>query len=203
MEEDYLEYNRDQFRFPRGFFNREKLRVVHEEISKLPKGSLVLDAGCGGGLISKDLMKDYAVFGVDANPNAIEFCKKTYSEGRYTLANIEETLPFVDNFFDGAIFVETIEHLPDPDRAVKELKRVLKENGVLVITTPNYDSLKWKLAERLWYPVFGGSCKPWRDDVHPSKFGKKKLEYITMRYFNSVSIGTFNFGMWLLAACRK
>lgn len=203
MEENYLEYNINQFKFPRGIFNNQKRRLIHKFIKKLPGGASVMDVGCGSGLISKDLINDYIVYGVDGNPHAIEYCKKNHSRGHYFLVDIENTLPFEDYFFDGIIFSETIEHLINPNKTVEELKRVLKKNGVLVITTPNYDSLKWLLMERLWYPIFGGTCKPWRDDIHPSKFGKKKLHNISEKYFKSVSISTFNSGMWLLAVCYK
>ncbi len=55
------------------------------------------------------------------------------------LNNIEnDRFPFSDNVFDLVIFAEIIEHLlNDPCRVMREIKRVLKPNGTLILTTPN------------------------------------------------------------------
>jgi ubiquinone/menaquinone biosynthesis C-methylase UbiE len=52
-------------------------------------------------------------------------------------------LPFKDSEFGGILCFETIEHMPDPAQFLKELSRILKKNGELILTTPN----------RLWQPI--------------------------------------------------
>ena len=204
MEEaNYLEYSANQFKFPRSIFNSNKKRIVDKAIFLLKSNAKVLDAGCGSGLISCHLSKSYEVFGIDGNPDAINFCKKRYPENKYYLMDLEKRLKFKSNYFDSILFIETIEHLVYPDIALKELKRVLKKDGGFIITTPNYSSLKWRIAEKIWYPIFGGECQPESGDVHPSKFTERKLIDIIKKHFENFHTGTFNFGMWLFAICYK
>ena len=56
----------------------------------------------------------------------------------FTPADMNAPLPFGDGTFDTVISCETIEHVPDPYRAVRELARVLRPGGRLFLTTPNY-----------------------------------------------------------------
>jgi SAM-dependent methyltransferase len=48
-----------------------------------------------------------------------------------------ERLPLRDDAFDSVVSIETIEHVPDPERFLDELRRVLRPGGLLVLTTPN------------------------------------------------------------------
>jgi len=84
----------------------------------------------------------YSVTGLDLNPNrAKEFIEK------YNLTVIKcdienEKIPFEDNKFDFIIFNEIFEHLRiNPIFALKELNRVLKSNGIMMLTTPNLYSI--------------------------------------------------------------
>ena len=52
------------------------------------------------------------------------------------------SLPYDDNFFDAITFTEVIEHLEDHRKILKEINRVLKKDGVLIVTTPNILNLK-------------------------------------------------------------
>lgn len=65
-------------------------------------------------------------------------------EFHFENVNIEQdTFPYPDNFFDVVLFCEVIEHLLiDPIHAIREIKRVLKENGILILSTPNVARLE-------------------------------------------------------------
>jgi SAM-dependent methyltransferase len=66
-------------------------------------------------------------------------------------------LPYDDNFFDAITFTEVIEHLEDHRKILKEINRVLKKDGVLVITTPNILNMKSRIRFLLvgFYNLFG------------------------------------------------
>jgi SAM-dependent methyltransferase len=104
-------------------------------------GRDVLDAGCGVGYGSAYLAATARrVVGVDVDAEAI-----AYARERYAAANVEfvqadvTTLPFDDAAFDVACSFEAIEHVAEPERLVAELRRVLREDGVCVLSTPRVD----------------------------------------------------------------
>lgn len=104
------------------------------------KGKRVLDAACGEGYGSQ-LMHDWgaaSIVGVDISDVAIEKAKKLFSNQhvKYLVHDVE-TLPFPDNSFDVVVSLETVEHLSNPEKFLKELHRVLKENGTAIISCPN------------------------------------------------------------------
>ena len=104
------------------------------------KGATVLDAACGEGYGSY-LMKSWGaknVEGIDISSDAIAFAKNQFkSEGlQYSLHTVE-ILPFEDNYFDLVVSLETMEHLENPELFLKEIKRVVKPDGVVILSCPN------------------------------------------------------------------
>ena len=100
----------------------------------------VLDYGCGRGY-GAALVSNYAdtIIGVDINKEVINYCNKTHSALNLSFEKIDPNylLPFEDKFFDVIVSFQVIEHIPEVQRYLFELKRVLKDGGVLFITTPN------------------------------------------------------------------
>lgn len=96
----------------------------------------ILDVGCGSGLLTQLLMgRGYDTIGIDISEKAIEKCREkgllSYQQ------DLSEELLFEDEVFDCVLMSEVIEHLVDPYFALREIHRVLKKKGILVITTPN------------------------------------------------------------------
>ncbi len=101
----------------------------------------VLDAGCGVGYGSELLSAAGAaqVTGVDISATAVEQSRKRGTENvSFHVADIAE-LPFADGSFDVVVCFETIEHVPDQDLVLDELRRVLAPGGLLAISSPNRD----------------------------------------------------------------
>ena len=109
------------------------------------KGKKVLDVASGTGYGSQ-LLAGYAksVTGVDYSPEAIEYSKKHYPAKNldYLVGNAEELVQIGDNSFDVVVSMETIEHLNHPEKFVQQVKRVLKDNGIFVVSTPNDDEYR-------------------------------------------------------------
>lgn len=116
--------------------------TVNQVISRLPNKGKVLDVGCFNGFVLDKIMDrklNLSLYGVDASLECVKFCK---SKGHNVLqADLEKTLPYDDGHFDVIIGLEVIEHLADTDFFIKELKRILKDNGKIILTTPNALSL--------------------------------------------------------------
>lgn len=103
---------------------------------------IVLDAACGVGFGTFMLSeKAGKIFGIDVSQEAIEYAKKNYLNKNieYKVMDVEK-LFFKDNFFDLVISFETIEHIKNPEIFLAEIKRVLKKDGILIISTPNKDT---------------------------------------------------------------
>jgi len=100
----------------------------------------VLDAACGTGYGSY-LLKSWGadiVYGLDTDINAIKNAKHIFKESNlfFQTCNIEQ-LPFNDNEFDVVVSLETIEHLDNLEGFLQEIKRVLKPDGVVILSYPN------------------------------------------------------------------
>lgn len=103
----------------------------------------VLDAGCGTGEFTEYLCElGFNAFGVDLSTSALSKARKRSLSDRYVEASLHNSLPFADNSFDAIWFSEVIEHILDVHSCVAELNRLLKTNGVLIITTPYHGLIK-------------------------------------------------------------
>ena len=101
------------------------------------KSKNFLEVGCGMGYFSNLATKAGAkVTGVDVGPKLIAICKSKNKKAKFMVASAS-SLPFKDSSFDILLSTEVIEHVENQNKAIKEMARVLKRNGILVITTPN------------------------------------------------------------------
>lgn len=96
---------------------------------------LILDVGCGAGIFI-NYCKYHGKFavGVDVDRKQL-FLAANRDRGFYVLADAHY-LPLRDSSADGAFFSHVIEHLNDPFPVLKEIRRVLKNRGVLIVITP-------------------------------------------------------------------
>lgn len=109
------------------------------------RGRLVLDAGCGTGRATAVLAARGArVVALDLGLNLTAYTKARYPCRPVTGSLLE--LPFGGETFDVVLSSEAIEHTPDPALCVRELSRVLKAGGHLVLSTPNW---LWQLPTRI------------------------------------------------------
>lgn len=103
---------------------------------------VVLDAACGEGYGSDILARDAAkVYGIDISEESIIHAKNKYDNKRisYQVASVCE-LPFDTDSFDVVVSFETLEHIDEASQLqfLQEIQRVLKKDGILVISTPNH-----------------------------------------------------------------
>jgi ubiquinone/menaquinone biosynthesis C-methylase UbiE len=199
---DIAQNSANKYKFPKKKYNEDIKFFFSNNICKLRKGANILDAGCDNGYLSGPFTADYKITGVDLNSAAIYKCREKYPHARYEISDLL-ALPFNDNQFDAIIFNMVIEHIRDVDKALAELKRVLKEGGVMALTTPNYASIPWCVIETIWFRIFEQGFKPFLEDVHPSKFKPGTLQNCLERHFNNISLEKITFGFTLTAVVSK
>jgi len=108
-------------------------------------GSRLLEIGSGLGHLVGQLDGRFRTVAVDINHWALVRSRPVAPQTPLNVASAE-TLPFDDGAFGVVIIKHVVEHLPHPERAIAELGRVLAPGGVLILATPNLDSLlkPWK-----------------------------------------------------------
>jgi ubiquinone/menaquinone biosynthesis C-methylase UbiE len=117
-----------------GYFVQSGLRFL--------PGERILDAGCGDGSILFALKKHFDILLIGADFSEVALAnadKNSIRNGTSIETHKADTrnLPFLENSIDKIFSLGVVEHLDDPEVAVKELARCLKPNGVLVLMTPN------------------------------------------------------------------
>lgn len=159
--------------------NRKKDEIYYEHIQRYHFAKdfsidrEVLDIACGSGYGSYFLAKtgSRSVKGVDISKEAIHYCKRRYRCNNLAFSVMDATkLQFPACTFDTVISFETIEHIKDCNLFLAELKRVLKPNGVIVISTPNKEV----------YGRLGGDAHKF----HVKEFYLDEFKELISRYFN-------------------
>jgi SAM-dependent methyltransferase len=178
----------------------------------LNKGK-VLDLGCGDGDYSRRL-KDLGFEVIASGVNEKRFRYKEEIDFKY--CDITQRLPFPDDCFDYVLLMEVIEHLRNPYAVIPEIRRIIKKNGFLIISTPNILNLKSRFRF-----LFEGAYEYFREppldqvknpkevifNLHLFPYRYQELEYLLSACWFSIS-GIFSsvyegYGLWFLLPVIK
>lgn len=143
-------------------------------------GESVLDLACGNGDSSIQIAKitQTVVHGLDISKVAvIEANKKGV---KAIVGNVENTFPFDKESFDTVFWGDNIEHIFFPNKAIKEIYRVLKPHGRLILSTPNMGYWRYRIS----YLING--------KIPDTEFnGKPPWEWSHIRFFNNQILKEF------------
>jgi SAM-dependent methyltransferase len=167
-----------------------KIGILKKELSALREDEVVIDLGSGAGAIPSKLERNMIC--VDNNVALAKVCK---GKGLTAVtADLDKPLPFQDGQVSAAILIDVIEHVKNPDALIKELKRVLKDDGKLLIFTPAYDSIPWLIAEQVHHALTG------KKSDHISPMTRESLEFLLSENFKNYRVWRINFLLGLAAA---
>jgi len=123
------------------YYRSTKRLVLYLLKDYLKKNSKILDAGCGTGYLSEELSKLAQVFAIDIAPIAVNLVRK---RGIKALKGSVERIPFADRKFDIVVCIDVLYHrsVKNDQRAIKELLRVVKDGGILLVKVPAFEFLK-------------------------------------------------------------
>jgi ubiquinone/menaquinone biosynthesis C-methylase UbiE len=122
------------------------MEAVYQMLPTLTADSAVLEIGCGAGLFCFDLAQTAGrVVGIDISEVVLDFARRVQAHLQCENVGLQhgdaEQLPFPDREFDLIVCSEVLEHLLDPAGALREMRRVLKDTGTVILTTPCAASL--------------------------------------------------------------
>lgn len=115
------------------------IELVNQAVEKLNNAAKVLDIACGQGFITSEISAAFPpleVSGIDYSISAIEYAVDHFSGIDFAVGNAMEC-PYLEEYFDIVVCNNFWEHVPDPLRLLAEIKRVLRKDGFLIISTPS------------------------------------------------------------------
>lgn len=183
-------------------WHTNKLRTILDiiEVSGV-KPKKFLDVGCASGWLLSKIAKKYpkaACIGVDVYKNAIQYGKKRYKSLQLIHADAHN-LPFKDETFDIVLCTEVLEHVISPEKVLKEINRVLKDEGVAIIEMDT-GNMPFRLIWYCWTRLAHGVWK----DAHIHTFTEQKLEdMIKGDSFVITKKKVFNYTMAVVFCLRK
>ena len=161
MSSTYLSSLYTQF-YPRKNFNVEDHKPLHfcknfsswikgaqcSAFSWVPEKVTILDIGCGfGESLAYHKARGCDVYGVEADENI----KKVVDRYNFNVhVGIFNPEIYEDNFFDVVTMDQVIEHVTDPIEIFKNVRRILKPNGIFILSTPNADGWGKKVFRKKW-----------------------------------------------------
>jgi SAM-dependent methyltransferase len=115
----------------------------------------ILDAGCGNGRYTRFLVRhadrDAQITAFDLSLRMLKRARRRVRSPRVTLVSADLTrLPYPDKYFDAIICGWVLEHLPDPRPGLRELARVLRPGGKLLLLVTE-DTLSGSMCSRMWH----------------------------------------------------
>ena len=128
--------------------------LIEEVASRLKQipGKHWLDAACGEGQLADLSGMEKQLVGLDLDRQRLLRARKRPYQA--TVQGSVTSLPFADASFDGIATIETLEHIPDIDTALKEFARCLKDGGYLLVTVPSVTLRSlWQMMQ-LGIPVY-------------------------------------------------
>ncbi len=168
-------------------------RIVRNLISTYfagKKNIRLLDIGCGTGELLRELEPLAETFGVDNSPQAIAFCTE---RGLSNISVAEATnLPFPNDAFDAVLCLDVLEHVKDDNAALKEIHRVAKPGGIVIIFVPTFNFL-WGKSDEVSHHL-----RRYRLGEIRRKTNQNRLKVIRSSYFNFFLFFPILIARWLV-----
>jgi ubiquinone/menaquinone biosynthesis C-methylase UbiE len=125
-------------------FQQPRIRIAEWaiDLARLSGDERILDLGCGNGLYLAELSRREhrgAVCGMDLSPGMLSAARSR--SGTALLVGDAQRLPFADDSFDCVLAIHMLYHLPDRDRGLSEIRRVLRPGGVALALTNSHRHL--------------------------------------------------------------
>ncbi len=112
---------------------------------------LILDIATGSGALAKKIKDEHIEFQIDLNDFEDQSGFNDYRNKYRVDLNSKFSGRFSEDKYDIVLAIEIVEHLENPWNFFREVKNILKEDGLLIVSTPNTNSL----LDRVWFLLYG------------------------------------------------
>lgn len=133
----------------------------------LPPGSRVLDLGCAFGFGTRLLPRRYETYGHDLDHAYVEHARRAVPRAVIT-EGPADAVPYPDEYFDGILLLDVLEHVPDEAAVVREIARLLRPGGRLILSVPNRGLLGALDSLNLYARVLPNARPPTDDPSWPA-----------------------------------
>jgi len=168
-------------------------RRHHITVNWARRSGRILDAGCGSSLIVQSLNN---AIGMEYNFGKLRYLSH---HGIPLLRGSAFALPFKDESFDCVISSQVIEHIPYDEVLFSEMRRVLRPGGMLILGTPDYATIGWRIIE----PTYGYLLPGGYADEHITHYTREKLTDILTRHGFKVDEVKYVVRSELIMRCSK
>jgi len=126
---------------------------ILEYMRKLGKSGHLLDIGCAAGFfLDEARKKGWEIYGLELSEWAVAYGKEKLKLDNLRQGTLVRGM-YPDSYFDVIVMQDTIEHLIDPKAQLAEMRRILKADGVICVTTPDIDSLLSRILRAKWWGI--------------------------------------------------
>jgi dolichol-phosphate mannosyltransferase len=175
---------------PQRYWQRRRHQIV---TAFAPSEGVCLDIGCGSSRILASLGD---VVGADILLRKLRWARK-YGKPLVNASIFE--LPFADEAFDCVVSSEVIEHIAPGRKPFSEMRRVLKNGGTLVLGTPDYGTLSWRLIEEVYHRLIPGGYA----DEHVTRYTRMRLTRLVEELGFRLVDFEYVLGSEMIMLCRK
>jgi len=149
------------------------------------QGKKILALGCGAAQDIWYLTKSNEVYGVDYANSGLEVARDHGVKVQSGDLNSEPLLPFDDEFFDIVVCKDILEHLLDPLAVIREVKRVMKRTGYVIVSVPNHFCLPMRLR------IFSGAGILYHSVMEDHRREYDEWNYMHIRFFTYAGLKRF------------
>ncbi|MFH1754041.1 MAG: methyltransferase domain-containing protein [Candidatus Omnitrophota bacterium] len=157
IDREYLEEERGR--------RQASVRIL-KRIERHKRQGKILDIGCANGfLLDEARRRKWDAYGVEVSKWAVGYAREKFNLN-VTMGTLRKAA-FADGTFDVIVLLDVLEHLTDPKYTLIEIRRILKNDGVLYISTPDISSVMSRMLRAKWWGI---------NKFHLYYFSKKTLE---------------------------
>ena len=165
---------------------RRIIQSLVERISTTLKTERILDVGCGTGANLKMLAAFGKAEGVDISPQAVDFCHERGLDS-VKLGAIEQ-LPYENNSFDLVTALDVIEHLDDDAAGLREMRRVLRRDGRVLLFVPAFMFL-WGVQDDVSHHRRRYTMRQLKERVRAAGFEIERATFANITFFLPTLVG--------------